>query len=68
MARKVRATSLGFYGGSRRRPGDVFMVRDGFKGSWVVDVPDVKLPEKAEKPAAQSTRKARPDVQPDDLA
>lgn len=31
---RVKATKVGFYGGSRRRIGDVFEVEDGAKGSW----------------------------------
>jgi hypothetical protein len=32
--KKVVAKALGFHGGQRRRPGDVFFVADDDKGSW----------------------------------
>lgn len=31
---KVRAMKQGFYGGARRRVGDVFKAEDGAKASW----------------------------------
>ena len=31
---KVRAIKQGFYGGARRRVGDVFEAKDGAKASW----------------------------------
>ena len=31
---KVRAISMGFHGGARRRAGEVFEIEDGAKGSW----------------------------------
>ena len=31
---KVRAIKQGFYGGARRRVGDVFEAEDGAKASW----------------------------------
>lgn len=31
---KVRAMKQGFYGGARRRVGDVFEAEDGAKASW----------------------------------
>lgn len=36
---KVKATSAGFFGGMRRRVGDVFEVPDGTKGTWFTAVP-----------------------------
>lgn len=38
---RVRAKVMGFAAGGRRRPGDVFDVPEGTKGSWFepVDVP-----------------------------
>lgn len=36
---RVKATQFGFFGGSRRRPGDVFEVPDGTKGAWFTEVP-----------------------------
>lgn len=38
---KVKAIKLGFHG-SRRRPGDVFTVPAGKKGSWFVPVDQVE--------------------------
>lgn len=35
---KVRALKQGYYGGSRRREGEVFDVKDGAKASWFVPV------------------------------
>lgn len=35
---KVKATKAGFFGGSRRRVGDVFDVPDGTKAAWFVDL------------------------------
>lgn len=42
---KVRALRTGFFGG-RRRPGAVFDVPDGERGSWFVpvDVPEAQAP------------------------
>jgi len=37
---KVKATSIGVYGGSRVRPGQVFEVPEGFTGSWFEPAPD----------------------------
>lgn len=48
---KVRATAVGFHGGSRRRPGDTFDVPEGTKGSWF---------EPASKPA-KASQKAEPE-------
>lgn len=36
---KVKATQFGFFGGSRRRPGDEFEVPQGTKASWFAEVP-----------------------------
>ena len=41
---KVKARELGYYGGTRRRPGDIFEIEDeGEKGRWMVDV-DTPMP------------------------
>jgi hypothetical protein len=50
---KVRATQLGFYNGSRKRPGDVFDIPDGAKiGSWFVPAdspaPESQAPDNVE--------------------
>lgn len=37
---KVRATAIGFYGGARRREGDVFEVKGNIKSSWFVPLED----------------------------
>lgn len=43
--KKVIATALGFHGGIRRRPGDVFEVPDKTEGKWFEPVdPPVKEP------------------------
>lgn len=53
---KVKAIKLGFYGGSRRRPGEVFEVPETIKGSWFVPVetPADPVPE-----VAKRSRKAK---------
>lgn len=48
---KVRATAMGFHGGSRRREGDVFEVPEGVTGSWFE--PIAKAP-KAAKPEPEA--------------
>jgi hypothetical protein len=41
---KVKAKELGYYGGTRRRPGDIFEIEDeGEKGMWMIDT-DTPLP------------------------
>ena len=41
MGVKVKATRLGYYGLARRRPGEVFVLRDGQKPpKWTVAVPE----------------------------
>jgi hypothetical protein len=50
---KVIANTLGFYGGSRRRPGDVFEVPDGTKGKWFTPADKAKPKGKA-KPEDKS--------------
>ena len=55
---KVRALELGFHGGKRRHPGDVFSVPDGSRGKWF------EVIEKAEAPAPKPSRTkaaAKPD-------
>ncbi len=50
MAKQVRAVSEGFYGGIRRRVGDVFKIDDSKKiGKWMEPVKQVAKPE-GEKP------------------
>lgn len=54
---KVKATSPGFFGGMRRRVGDVFEVSEGTKGAWFMEVPAKGAPvDPVEKPK----RKAQP--------
>lgn len=50
---RVKAIKVGFYGGSRRRVGEVFEVADGAKGSWFEPVPA------AESPKAKPKAKAK---------
>lgn len=48
---KVKAISLGFYGGTRRYPGDVFTVKDGESARWWEAVePEAPAEPLAEKP------------------
>ncbi len=48
----VRAIKLGYYGGSRRKPGDVFQINEkAFSKTWMVKVEDdakVPVPETKE--------------------
>ena len=50
---KVRAIKQGFYGGARRRVGDVFEAEDGAKASWFepVEAAEAAKP----KPKAKAT-------------
>ena len=44
MTIKVKARELGYYGGTRRKPGDIFEIEnEGDKGSWMIDT-DTPLP------------------------
>jgi hypothetical protein len=64
----VRATAVGFYGGARRRKGDVFSVPEGVVGKWFVPT-DASLAEKnnlaleeaakAKKEAEETNRAAK---------
>lgn len=54
---KVRATQLGFYGGSRRRPGDVFDVKENELGRWMEPVETGAVADEPEKPAKVSRAK-----------
>lgn len=62
---KVKAKVLGFYGGSRRRPGEVFEVPEGAKAKWFEPVsaapaePEAK-PRKAGKGKAQEAAEPEP--------
>lgn len=54
MGARVKALSAGFYGGARRRPGQVFELAEGDKpGSWM-EVVSVK--EEPAKPKAQKAK------------
>lgn len=63
---KVRATMLGFYGGSRRRPGDVFILTDvkHFSEKWMqrleVVTDDKPLPVEKSKGKHRHEAKAKP--------
>ena len=52
--KSVRATALGIWDGSRRRPGDVFTVPVETKGRWFVDASDYK-PEPSAEPDEPTT-------------
>ena len=53
---QVRALSTGFYGGSRRREGEVFNVKDGDSAKWFEPVEPVEPVEA--KPAKAAKAKA----------
>lgn len=54
---KVKVTAPGFFGGMRRRVGEVLEVPDGTKGTWFAEVPAKGAPvDPVEKPK----RKAQP--------
>lgn len=48
----VKATALGFYKGSRVRPGTVFSVPDSMTGSWF-ELVERRGPEPEPEPAAE---------------
>lgn len=52
MSIKVRATSTGFYGGQRRREGDVFVLDAASKPSkkWMEVIEGGEAPAKSKKP------------------
>lgn len=51
MAKLVRAKVTGFFGGARRRPGDVFEIPDTVKlGKWMEEVTDKPKTPPAGKP------------------
>lgn len=54
---KVKALMLGFYGGSRRRIGDIFEIKEGELGRWmeVVDADEAEEVVVA-KPKAQKAK------------
>lgn len=51
---QVRALQAGFFGGARRRQGDVFDVPDDAKAKWFAPVGETKAP--ATKPAKQEPK------------
>jgi hypothetical protein len=56
---QVRALQAGFFGGARRRVGDVFDVPEGAKATWFAPVGETKAPGKApagNQPQALSQR------------
>lgn len=51
MGIKVKAKVMGYYGAQRRRPGDVFYIKDeSERGSWMIGVEDELPPDKAAMP------------------
>lgn len=56
---KVKATQSGFYGGSRRRPGDIFDVKEGEVGRWMEVIDEADAPVVAAKPARAARGSAR---------
>jgi hypothetical protein len=54
---QVRATSMGFFGGSRRRVGEVFDVPEGTRASWFVPV---GVASAAPTDPAKTARRPRP--------
>lgn len=65
---QVRALSTGFYGGSRRREGEVFNVKDGDSAKWFEPVEPVEAkPAKAAKAKADEVE-AKAEAEAADLA
>lgn len=65
---QVRALSTGFYGGSRRREGEVFNVKDGDSAKWFEPVEPVEAkPAKAAKAKADKVE-AKAEAEAADLA
>lgn len=63
---QVRAISVGFYGGSRRREGEVFDVKDGDEAKWFepTEPQESKAEAKAEAKARQKAdAKAKADAE-----
>lgn len=56
--KQVRAIADGFYG-CRRRPGDIFSVKDNAKGTWFVPV---EPPAEAQPEGKKPRGKASPDL------
>ena len=51
MGIKVKAKVLGYYGSQRRRPGDIFEIKnESERGSWMIDIDDELPPEKEKMP------------------
>ncbi len=64
MARMVRATALGFYPAQRRRPGEVFALREGEqRASWMEPVDSVTQEPVPDAPQAalQGERPTKPE-------
>lgn len=59
---KVKALTDGFYGGARRRAGQVFDVKQGIKGSWFEPVGDSKPAAAEEKSAKKKQDKSAPET------
>lgn len=57
---KVQAITDGFYGGARRRAGDVFEVKDGVTGKWFTPVEAKE--EVAQPKAGKSSKKKTEEV------
>lgn len=68
---KVRAISTGFYGGARRREGEVFDAKDGATAKWFEPLEPVEAkPAKAAKAKADKVDKveAKAEAEAADLA
>lgn len=65
---KVRAISTGFYGGARRREGEVFDAKDGATAKWFEPLEPVEAkPAKAAKAKADKVE-AKAEAEAADLA
>jgi hypothetical protein len=63
---KVKAKALGFYGGSRRRPGEVFEVPEGARAKWFEPVSAAPAEPEA-KPRKPGKGKAQEAAEPEPL-
>ncbi len=59
---KVKAITEGFYGGARRRAGQVFEVSKGAKGKWFVPVADSEPVAAGDKAAKKKGDKGTPET------
>ena len=56
---EVRALSTGFYGGARRREGEVFNVKDGEKAKWFEPLEHQVDPKAAKAAKAEAEKAAK---------